>query len=232
MQAKTVQAKTVQAKTVQAEFDGSIMGTRWARVARGTLAALAAVFVSALFHVLAGGGTPGALAVALSLAFCVPACVALAGKKLSVLRLSISVVLSQFVFHALFSLSSPGPARFAAGEAGGHLHAGGHLIATGAAASAHVSMMPDSVGMWVGHACAALVTILAFRYGEAAFWGLLATAAVRIVGVAGTLADAPTGPDAPPTALINSQPVIVPRTLLMIGRMRHRGPPMLAPVCA
>ncbi|HEY5223168.1 MAG TPA: hypothetical protein VIJ18_09025 [Microbacteriaceae bacterium] len=219
-------------ETVLAESDGSIMGTRWARVARGTLAALAAVFVSALFHVLAGGGTPGALAVALSLAFCIPACVALAGKKLSVSRLSVSVVLSQFVFHALFSLSSPGPAQFAAGEAGAHLHSGGHLVATGAAASAHVAMMPDTTSMWVGHATAALLTILAFRYGETAFWGLLATAAIRIVGIAGALADAPTKPDAPSATVINARPVLVPRVLLMIGPMRHRGPPVLSPACA
>ncbi|TAM68203.1 MAG: hypothetical protein EPN48_12045 [Microbacteriaceae bacterium] len=219
-------------ETVQIEFDGSIMGTRWARVARGTLAALAAVFVSALFHGLAGGGTPGTLAVALSLAFCVPACIALAGKKLSMSRLSVSVVLSQFVFHALFSLSSPGPARFATGASAAHLHAGGHLVTTGAAASAHVSMMPDTAGMWVGHATAALVTILAFRYGETAFWGLLTIAAIRIVGIASALAEAPTGPDAPPSTVIDARPVVVARTLLMIRRMRHRGPPALSPACA
>ncbi|MFZ2964070.1 MAG: hypothetical protein WA006_05235, partial [Rhodoglobus sp.] len=81
------------------------MTTRWARFVRGWVTAGFAVFVAAFAHVAAGGHAPDWLAVAVSLAFAGILCVPLAGKTLSLTRLTISVAGAQAVFHTLFALS-------------------------------------------------------------------------------------------------------------------------------
>lgn len=208
------------------------MITRWARVARGTMAAGIAIFVSALFHVAAGGDAPGLLAVVLSLAFCVPVCIVLCGKRLSLWRQVVSVGLSQFVFHALFSLAPSGTHFAAVGGAANihaaHIHSGSQLVAMGGGASSHLAMMPDNAWMWAGHASAALVTIVALRYGETAFWGLFSTAAIRIVDVSEGAALVPVSTDAPVCRTVDARPAGPRELLVTIGRMRHRGPPAVS----
>jgi hypothetical protein len=204
------------------------MTTRWARVARGTLAAAFAVFVAALFHVAAGGGVPSALAVTVSLALCVPACVLLTGTRRSLWRLCVSVGLSQLIFHALFTLSPAGP-DFRSADGSGHLHAGSHLIASaGSTSMSAMPGMPDNGWMWLGHATAALTTVIALRYGEASVWGLLATAAIRIVAFTG-LPMAPARPAAPHRVTVDVRPIALPSSRLVIGAMRRRGPPPARP---
>lgn len=169
------------------------MSTRWARVSRGLLAAGFATMVAALFHSASGGNAPSALALSLSLAFSGIFCVALAGKRLSLWRLTASVAVSQLLFHALFSLGQGGGAVLSGGLSGGAvhgahaLHAGlGSVVAGGAAGTASVGISPsvhgtvgmlgDTPAMWAGHAAAALVTIVLLRHGEKTFWGVCQTA--------------------------------------------------------
>ncbi len=104
------------------------MGSRPARAMRGTLASAVAIFVAALFHVAGGGAAPGVVPLALSLAFATLASIALTSRRLSLWRLTVSVVLSQFLFHALFSLGG-GTARFVGAD--------GMTGADGAAALGH-----------------------------------------------------------------------------------------------
>jgi hypothetical protein len=216
--------------------DGSVMGSRWARVARGLLASSAAIFVAALFHVSGGGSAPSPVALALSLAFATLASITLTARRLSLWRLTASVTLSQVLFHLLFSLGG-GTARFsAAGELTGlsHLHSGSHLVMTaGDAAAAHADMsaLPSTPGMWFAHASAILVTVLALRFGERAFWGLFETArlgvarlSARILAFGMLLSPAV---DGLPRSVVRVEPSGLRDLGIPLGRLRHRGPPRL-----
>jgi hypothetical protein len=199
------------------------MSTRWARVARGTVAACFAVFVGALFHVAAGGGAPAALAVVLSLAFSVPLCVLLAGRRVALWRQSISVAASQLVFHALFGL---GASSTAISGASGHVHATSQLTVGTAAPLGHVhSLLPDSPYMWIGHASAAIVTIVALRHGEAAFWGFARIASIGVVGIIAFLHVVPVTVRRFPLVEADATPAWTVLPNVTLGSLRHRGPP-------
>ncbi len=203
------------------------MATRWARVARGLVAASLATFVAALFHGVGGGGAPSGLAITLSLTFSALAAIALTGRRASLWRLTASVIVSQFLFHVLFSLGPTGT-TFAAADGSTHLHAGSHLISV-AGQHAHMSgLIPQSPLMWLSHASAALVTIVALRFGERAFWGLFETTRMRLARFARIPLSAPVGFSlALPAIAIESEPAHLRDLGLLLGRMRHRGPPTL-----
>ena len=205
------------------------MHTRWARFARGWIVAVFSTFVAALSHTLGGGFAPGLLAVVVSLAFTGMVCVALAGRTLSFWRGAASVLISQVVFHGLFSLGAPNGAlgADALAASGTHQHAAlpGLIDPTILGASAHLSH--DGGAMGFAHVGAAIVTILALRFAERAFWGLVEN--VRL-GITTLFAPAQLAvPVVVPQRIGNVAPVIAPRDLLlMLSAMRHRGPPALA----
>ncbi|RFA15171.1 hypothetical protein B7R21_03820 [Subtercola boreus] len=170
------------------------MNIRPARVLRGLASAFIAVFVSVLSHVAGGGGSPGAVGTALAFAFSSVVCVAFAGRSLSLLRLSISVMSSQVILHTLFTVGAASTATVAVGTM--QHHGGGLLIvsdavggvsgdAGGAMAGGREPMLLGALtaqlcsGMCIAHLAAALVTILALRRGERAFRGLVALAGLR-----------------------------------------------------
>lgn len=189
-----------------------------------------AVLVAALFHVAAGGGAPSPVVVSLALAFSVPACVLLAGRRLALWRQALSVTASQFLFHALFSLTPAGHLASTSGSAfpSTHMHLGTHLMLTAGAPSTHMTgMLPDDPSMWAGHLTAAVVTILALRYGERTFWGLAARASVAVVRVAALL-DGIVAPLSAPAAPVDARPSTLAPVHELLGRMRHRGPPLAA----
>ena len=107
----------------------SLQGT--ARLLRGWGAALVATVVAAGSHTLADPGHhddgPSPLVILLTLALAGPLCTALAGRMLSWTRLSAGVLLSQGLFHALYSLGS-GTVTGSAGPAAGHSHHAQHLV--------------------------------------------------------------------------------------------------------
>ena len=167
------------------------MATRWARVARGWIIAVFSTFVAALSHTLGGGSAPGLLAVVLSLAFAGILCIGLAGRTLSLWRLGLSVALSQLIFHGLFSLGTPGGALAtqSAGPYAGGAGAHQHQVVTGLVSSTDAvtavgapvhGMFAHDAGMWIAHATAALLTIVALRHGERAFWSLFSSAVLVI----------------------------------------------------
>lgn len=214
------------------------MTTRWARVARGTLAACFAVFVAALFHAAMGGGVPSVLAITLALTFAVPACVLLTGRRMPrarssravLLRQVVAVSLSQFMLHALFSLQ-PGGAQFGTADGSAHVHTGSHLVMTGqtmtgdASAPGHMAGMHDTPLMWVGHASAVVLTVVAMQYGERTLRALLATAAIGIVAFVERITLIPVRATAAMRRAADARPVMLPAQRVLIGRMRHRGPP-------
>ncbi|WP_285114711.1 hypothetical protein [Leifsonia sp. fls2-241-R2A-40a] len=202
------------------------MGSRGARLTRGMLASGAAILVAALFHVAGGGSAPGLIPLALSLAFATLASVALTARRLSLWRLTLAVAVSQFLFHALFTLGEGG-ARFSSAEGVAHLHAGSHPTMTLAAMpAAHTSDLSPS--MWMTHATAVLVTVIALRFGEQAFWGLFDTARVRIHRAADRLVVVPVPVSASAAMPGSAEPARLRDLGLPLARLRHRGPPVVA----
>ena len=207
------------------------MTTRWARFFRGWIVASFATLVAALSHTLGVAAAPSALAVGVSLAFAGMICVALAGRTVSTLRLTIAVLLSQIIFHALFSFGGPGGTLTTDASATAGLH--GHAIVGGLSDTAGLDLAHvghAGWGMWLAHLAAAAVTIMALRYGERAFWGLLANARLGIrsvICVRVPVAVPATLRSAPMTAA-----VLAPQDLgvLLVARP-HRGPPAFA-LCA
>lgn len=202
------------------------MGSRGARLTRGMLASGTAILVAALFHAAGGGAAPGPVPLALSMAFATLASVALTGRRLSLWRLVLAVALSQFLFHALFSLGDSN-ARFTTEGGMAHLHAGSHLTMTlGTMPAAHGSDLSPS--MWATHATAVLVTVVALRFGEQAFWGLSRTARVRLGHAADRLVVVPVPVLGAAPAPATAEPARLRDLGLPLARLRHRGPPALA----
>lgn len=199
---------------------------RWARFFRGWLAAAFATFIAALSHTLGGGGTPGLLAVVVSLAFAGIICISLTGPTSSLWRTSASVVGTQLVFHGLFALtgaSGPGSATLVQQHpSGAHAHTLSlSVVETGSSMPVHTA----GAGMWLAHALAAVVTVLALRFGEQALRTLFENARLVIRRLVPRLAAA-VAPAAPRRS-VNAAPVVTPSPCdVLISPLRHRGPPL------
>ena len=163
------------------------MTTRWGRFARGWLVALFSTLVAAASHTIAGGSSPSAVSLVVALAFAGVTCVALTGKSVSLVRVASSVGVSQFAFHALFSTFNVSDAA-AQTQPAPHVHGSVAALVEGSAlVEGPASMTHHTDGwMWLGHAVAALVTVVALRYGEGAFWRLRAIAALFVCSVFAT----------------------------------------------
>ncbi len=204
------------------------MTTRWARFGRGWTAAVFSTFVAALSHTVGGGSGPGLLPLVLSLAFAGILCIGLAGRTLSLWRVSLSVLASQLIFHGLFSLGGSGGALgVAAGSPHDHQGTAAQVttaVLPGAMSGTMSGTTAGGVGMWLAHLGAAGVTIAALRVGERAFWGLLENArlAIRALFAHHALAFPPHAP----RRIVTTAPVVTPRDpAVLFSPMRHRGPP-------
>ena len=207
------------------------MSTRWARVARGFIAALFSTFVAVCSHILAGGSAPSLVGLALCLAFSTVLCTLLAGTSLSLLRLSASVALSQFAFHGAFSLLTDAAPGSTPTMPSMDPHYGGEMIVhIDALSPTTTATMTTDAQMWLCHAVAAIVTIVAFRFGELAFWGLIELTRLCISGLCITRLVATAPPiqataSVPPN-VVAAERAQLPRTVeQVISALRHRGPP-------
>ncbi|NRD27992.1 hypothetical protein [Frigoribacterium sp. VKM Ac-2836] len=141
------------------------MGSRWSRLLRGSLTTVLALTVAAFSHVAGGGSAPGALGIGLALAFALPLAVAVTGKKLSAVRLSIAVAFAQLAFHTLFSLGASTTAVTAIG--GGHHGHDALVLSSGdAAGMAGMAGMHAGPSMWIAHGVAAVATVVGIWFGE------------------------------------------------------------------
>jgi hypothetical protein len=198
------------------------MATRWARVVRGFIAALVATFVAGFMHALAGGGAPGTLGIVIALAFTLPAAVFLAGTSMSWVRLSVTVMGSQIFFHATLGLGS-GSGSLTLGQSSGHAHGATALPINDSSQTLDPDLIGQGFAMGPAHLIAAMITILALRYGEAAFWSVLAltglSIAVALIRVPATTLW-PHGLTRPSVVFAE-----LASSLAELSPMRHRGPP-------
>jgi len=135
---------------------------------RGFAGATFATFVALLSHAwVGGGGMPGMLGIVVPWLLSVVVCTLLAGRRLSAMRLSLSVIMSQLLFHTLFVLGSITPA----GGITPHVHGAVPMSTAGEAI-----IVPEDAGMWIAHGIAAVVTIAVLHRGESIVRGLLVVA--------------------------------------------------------
>ena len=192
------------------------MHARRTRVTRGVLAAAVATFAAAFSHGVAASEAPSVAALAAASVLAVFVCIALAGRA-TPLRLSASVILSQAGFHTLFTLVPALPGSVSASQG----HHGMVTLTTDAAAHVHES---SDAGMWIGHAAAAAVTILALRHGERAFLAIADTLRLTLCALVGTIAGLPVR--TPATAAPEWLPVRSATTSLLPSSVHRRGPPL------
>lgn len=193
-------------------------------VLRGFAASAVAIFVALAGHVTVGGAMPGPLGILVPWVLSFMVCVLLAGRKLSAIRLSVSVAISQFLFHTLFVLGTITPSV----TAPAHVHGGPLVLPVGAG-------IPEAVAadgtMWIGHVFAAAVTIIALHRGERLLLGLrdLAQQSIRwLQRRVDAVAVAPRSrPLATPAPL---SVAVVLRGALLLSTLRGRAPPLTAAV--
>ena len=124
------------------------------------------------------------------------------------------------MFHLLFGLGGSAGSMTVAG------HHGAATVIVGAASASPVS--PGAGWMWLAHALAAVVTIVALRRGERTFWALVELARTALVAVVIAL-----GIVLPPLCTVRVRAArhltFVPFDLaVLLSPMRHRGPPLAA----
>lgn len=191
--------------------------SRAPRVVRAALAASVATFAALLSHVVAGGAVPGPLGVAVPWLLSLAVCTVLTGRRLSLLRLSIAVPLSQTLFHVLFVVGA-GSAQ----PVTPHAH---HTL---------FELMPEATmlapvdpAMWLGHAVAAILTVALVHRGERTMAALAVVAANLTAWLRRRVWMPPilTGFPAParPHPAADAVPLLVPR--LGADAVDRRGPP-------
>lgn len=198
--------------------------SRAVRVVRGAVVASIATFTALLSHVVAGGDVPGWAGVAAPWVLALMASTLLAGRSLSVIRLGLSVVISQLLFHTLFVMGSPASASASAPATPGmHHHGAMTLLPTGPVET--TALCADPL-MWAMHATAATLTTLMLVRGERAMRALLRLAhdvrawARRIVRHTAAVS-LPHLPSVSPEA-----PFWVVRPAARLAAQRRRGPPL------
>ena len=187
--------------------------------------AAVATFVALLSHVSAGGAVPGWLGILIPFVLSLAVCTVLTGRRLSAWRLSVAVVLSQALFHTLFVLGS-----FAVPGMGQEHHAMHGIGSTPQTSSVGMTdALHGDPAMWLGHAAAAVVTILALHRGERCVRALIELARTLVgrlrIRLALVVADVDIdAPRFPSVACARRRPL---RHRLFLRDIARRGPPRL-----
>ena len=215
------------------------MGPRALRLLRGFAAAMLSTLVALLFHLAGGGALAAPLLLGAVVVFSTIVCLALAGRRVSTARLIPAVGASQVLFHVLFAgAAGSSPAAAAGSIHARHARIGVDPVAAADLAGTGMSIVstaqaPTSMAltplMALSHLAAAVLTVLALRFGEGALVALLAlarrTSVLRLASLAAGIVDRqPTPP----------RPAITAGTLPCAQQRRwaaltlHRGPPAFA----
>lgn len=117
---------------------------------------------------------PGPLGIAAPLLLSLMVCILLAGRKLSLARLSVSVVASQTLFHTLFVLGTPTTGAQMNMPAGHH-HGHG-MMQMPVVSEQTTTLVHGDATMWVSHFIGAAITVFFLYRGEQAIHRLRALA--------------------------------------------------------
>lgn len=207
--------------------------SRLERLVRGSAATVFAVTLAALSHVLGGGAAPTVAAVAATIIVVLPLSVALAGLRLSLLRVATLVLVSQGLFHASFAMI--GSAAFSADARDNAMAPTAHALHSldGLAVSSQMadalalSPTSSSVLMWLSHLGAALATIWLLRQGERAALTLM-TLVVAALHALRSAAILPVVFGAWPALPAPLAPIAQPIQLRLSQRASRRGPPVFS----
>lgn len=191
-------------------------------VIRGFAASSLAIFVALAGHVTGGGQMPGVLGILVPWLFSFMICVLLAGRRLPLLRLGASVTVSQFLFHVLFVLGTVTPSGIAAP----HVHGAPVILPATTGVSETVSA---DTSMWLGHALAAAVTVLALYRGERLVVAVCDLAARAVRWLRRRVDDAQVFPSIRTARRLHGRfDVIVPVGHHLLATLRGRAPPLSA----
>ncbi|WP_313355629.1 hypothetical protein [Microbacterium sp.] len=185
------------------------------RLLRGFAGASVSTFVALASHVGVGGQMPGMLGIAVPWLLSFMVCTLLSGIRLSAIRLTFSVMVSQALFHVLFVLGAITPR----GGIAPHVH-GPLTLPAGSAV-----LVPEDAGMWVAHGVAAMITVIALHRGERLIQTLIALASAVVRWLTRAVAIAPALPAIPtrPRWVALTAPR---RTDQQLSPLRRRGPPL------
>lgn len=148
---------------------------RMQRASRAVTASGFATFAALLSHLLGGGAMPNLAGVAIPAILAVLVCLPLSAAKLSLWRLSVSVITSQLLFHLLFGIG----AASGSAPATSRMHDMTAMADMSGMTVAHHHH--DGALMWGAHLVAAVVTIAALHRGESALIAI-AELAARVIG--------------------------------------------------
>lgn len=191
------------------------MTSRQLRLVRGAAASSIATIIAAVSHALGGGAAPHPLLIVALSVFFTPIAAVLVGRRLSLTRLSVTVLLSQSIFHVLFSVLNATVTPTIATS--GHHHA---LVLAPIGESAEV-IAPD-VGMLGAHLAAAVATVAILWRGE----NMLRSIARWVRAILRERMPQPQ-PDWPvPASIARTARIVV--TFMSVGDVSRRGPPLLS----
>lgn len=200
--------------------------SRHPHLVRGVSAGSIATFASLCAHVFAGGDMPGPLGIAVPLLLSVMVGVLLAGRKLSHIRLSLSVVASQALFHTLFVLGTPIDASSAQSAAAAHQH-GAPATLMPMLSEQTITHVHGDTTMWVSHFMSALITVIFLARGEHALIKLRELTEWLVAWVQRTLGVWPTLPKAgkPQRLRLSGAQGWTALAQLQASTLHRRGPP-------
>lgn len=194
---------------------------RATQLARGAASASVALFLAALSHGVADREAPGGVGLVLAAMVALAASVAFVGRRTTPVRTALAVIVSQGAFHVLFGVGAGGGGARLVVSGTGHHQTVTVLEGTATAHAAHT----DSP-MLVGHAIAAVLTIVYLLAVEAAAWRSLAIVLRRFaVRLTGGIAPVPASLAIP--RVVGPAGYARPRERLLLPGLRYRGPPAL-----
>lgn len=188
------------------------MTSRQLRLLRGSAASSVATIIAAVSHTIGGGASPHPLLIVALSVFLAPIASLLVGPRANILRLSAAVLLSQSVFHVLFTVLGATATPTIVGT--GHHH----VTTLGPIGE---GIAPDA-GMIGAHVVAGILTIILLARGESVLRAIAhwVRAALR-VRLPHLLGEWPS-----PTSAAGTVRVFV--QILRIGDVSRRGPPVLS----
>lgn len=167
---------------------------------------------------------PGVLGIAVPLVFSVFVCVLLVGRRLSLFRLTLSVAVSQFLFHTLFMLGTVQTVS-SSSVMGAHAMHGAPIVLESALLMPMGHGAHSGVEMWVAHGVATLITVAVLHRAEIVFATIAAVKEFVLTQLIPAVPAAVTVPVAAARLLAQGEAPLLRALGVYPATMALRGPP-------